>query len=351
MSLTLEPRFKITRSTTRVKAVTTPRRWLVTRVYLPALAITAAGAAFIAIGWISRWGGADFAGTLTSLRVVAIGPVSLVIVGLFMIAERVWPAQQGRPLFARGHRQDVLFTVLNATLTLPFVAALSLSFAAVVRARMPWLTFPRFAALPHGLVIAIIFVAMDGCNWAAHLANHRVRALWRFHELHHSQEDMSVLTVFRTHPFVHFVYLVALIPGIVLIANGGISTALLIAYAGAVGLAHSNIRLGFGPLGRIFVSPNFHRIHHRLEGRQDVNLGFALSIWDHVFKTAVNPTKETVGIATGLPGRPLIVEHGTARPHHLKVFAAQLAAPFRPLNRENMVNRYDVSDNASVPRR
>ena len=349
MSLTLEPRFTITEKVPRTQAVSTTRRRLVSRVYVPALAITSAGAVLIAIGWISKWGGANFAGTLTSLRIVAIGPASLIIVGLFMIAERVWPAQQGRSLFARGHRQDVLFTVLNATLTLPFVAALSLSFAAVVRARMPWLTFPRFAALPHYLVIAIIFVAMDGCNWAAHLANHRVRALWRFHELHHSQEDMSVLTVFRTHPFVHFVYLVALIPGIVLIANGGISTGLLIGYAGAVGLAHSNIRLGFGPLGRIFVSPNFHRIHHRLEGRQDVNLGFALSIWDHVFKTAVNPTKETVGLATGLPGRPLIVEHGSLRPHHLKVFVAQLAAPFRPLNKERMINRYDVADKSVVP--
>jgi sterol desaturase/sphingolipid hydroxylase (fatty acid hydroxylase superfamily) len=349
MSLTIEPRFKITARTARVKGVATSRHWLVSRVYLPTLAITAAAVVLITIGWISRWGGADFAGTLTSLRIVAIGPASLIIVGIFMIAERVWPAQQGRSIFARGYRQDVLYTVLNATLTLPFVAALSLSFAAVVRARMPWLTFPRFAVLPHALVIAIIFVAMDGCNWAAHLANHRVRSLWRFHELHHSQEDMSVLTVFRTHPFVHFVYLVALIPGIVLIANGGISTGLLIAYAGFVGLAHSNIRLGFGPLGRIFVSPNFHRIHHRLEGRQDVNLGFALSIWDHIFKTAVNPTKETVGLATGLPGRPLIVEHGTVRPHHLKVFIAQLAAPFRPLNRESMTNRYDVSDRESVP--
>ena len=349
MSLTLEPRFKITSPASRVKRTTTTRQWLLSRVYLPAVAITFAGAALIAIGWVSKWGGANFADTLTSLRIVAIGPASLLVVGLFMIAERVWPAQQGRSLFARGHRQDLLFTILNATLTLPFVAALSLSFAVVVRTRMPWLTFPRFPALPHYVVIAIIFIAMDGCNWAAHLANHRVRALWRFHELHHSQEDMSVLTVFRTHPFVHFVYLVALIPGIVLIANGGISTGLLIAYAGAVGLAHSNIRLGFGPLDRVFVSPNFHRIHHRLEGRQDVNLGFALSIWDYLFKTAVNPTIETVAIATGLPGRPLIVEHGTVRPHHFKVFTAQLAAPFRSRDREHMINRYDVATEDSVP--
>ena len=73
---------------------------------------------------------------------------------------------------------------------------------------------------------AAIFVAMDGCNWLAHLANHRVRTLWRFHELHHSQEDMSVLTVFRTHPLIHVSYLVALVPGVVLLANGTVSTTL-----------------------------------------------------------------------------------------------------------------------------
>ena len=129
---------------------------------------------------------------------------------------------------------------------------------------------------PAGGRSPLIFVAMDGCNWFAHLANHRVRMLWRFHELHHSQEDMSVLTVFRTHPLIHVSYLIALIPGIVLLANGALPTTLLVIYGGIVAFAHSNTNLGFGPLGRIFVSPNFHRIHHQLDGPQDVNLGFAL---------------------------------------------------------------------------
>jgi hypothetical protein len=79
------------------------------------------------------------------------------------------------------------------------------------------------------------------------------------------------------------------------------------------------------------VSPNFHRIHHRLEGRQDVNLGFALTIWDQLFHTAVFPTPETVRIDTGLPGRPLTVEQAGARPRHLSVLAAQLIGPFRPM--------------------
>lgn len=299
-------------------------------VYVPACAIAIAGALLIAIGWLGHWGGADFKSTFASVQVVATGPATLTMIGVLLVAERIWPAQRRHP-FARGYRQDALYTILNATLTVPFVVALSLSFALVVRTRMPWLTFPRIGALPHVMVVASLFVAMDACNWLAHLANHRVRALWRFHELHHSQEDMSVLTVFRTHPLIHISYLIALVPGIILIANGGIPTALLVVYGGAVALAHSNIRMTFGPLNRIFVSPNYHRIHHRLDARQDVNLGFALTIWDQLFKSAVFPTKETVGIATGLPGRPLIVEHGTVHPRHLAVFVAQLVAPFRPL--------------------
>jgi sterol desaturase/sphingolipid hydroxylase (fatty acid hydroxylase superfamily) len=134
--------------------------------------------------------------------------------------------------------------------------------------------------VPRWIVIAAIIVTMDGCNWAVHLANHRVRTLWRFHELHHSQEDMNVLTVFRTHPLIHVSYLVALLPGLVLLANGALSITVLVVYGGIVAFAHSNTRVGFGPLRRIVVSPNFHRIHHRLNGPQDVNLGFALTIWD-----------------------------------------------------------------------
>jgi sterol desaturase/sphingolipid hydroxylase (fatty acid hydroxylase superfamily) len=287
-------------------------------------------AVLVGTGWADRWGGADFAGSMASLRVVVIGPLTLAIIGVFLIVERVRPAQR-RPLFARGYRQDLLYTVLNATLTVPLVTALTLSFSEVVDRSLPWLVLARIGAVPRWGAIAVIFVAMDGCNWFAHLANHRVRMLWRFHELHHSQEDMSVLTVFRTHPLIHVSYLIALVPGTVLVANGSLPTTLLVVYGGAVAFAHSNTNLGFGPLGRIFVSPNYHRIHHQLDGPQDVNLGFALTIWDQMFHRAVFPTPETIRADTGLPGRPLIVEQSAPRPRHLSVFAAQLVAPFRPV--------------------
>jgi sterol desaturase/sphingolipid hydroxylase (fatty acid hydroxylase superfamily) len=51
-------------------------------------------------------------------------------------------------------------------------------------------------------------------------------------------------------------------------------------------LIHANIRTGFGPLGHVLVSPQFHRIHHSIEARhQDRNFGVILTLWDRVFGT------------------------------------------------------------------
>lgn len=301
------------------------------RVFLPAFSVLAVAVALVGVGWWRHFGGASLGTHASNLRLIVLGPLSMAIIGVILVIERVRPAQR-RPLIARGHRHDLLFTVFNAVLVVPLVAALSLSFSEIARTAMPWIVLPRNGAVPRWAATTAIFVAMDGCNWLAHLANHRVRTLWRFHELHHSQEDMSVLTVFRTHPLIHVSYLVAVVPAIALLANGALPTMLLVIYGAIVAFEHSNTNLGFGPLERIIVSPNYHRIHHKLDGPQDVNLGFALTIWDQLFHLAVFPTPATIRTDTGLPGRPLVVEQAGPRPRHLAVFAAQLVAPFRPMN-------------------
>jgi sterol desaturase/sphingolipid hydroxylase (fatty acid hydroxylase superfamily) len=300
-------------------------------IYLPALLVPALASLLVGAGWATGWGGVDFAGSLSSLRAQTIGPLAVAMIVLFLIVERVRPAQL-RPLVARGHRHDVLFTALNVIVVAPFVTALTLSLSDVVRREAPWVVLPRVGLVPRWGVVVLILVAMDGCNWLAHLANHRVQMLWRFHELHHSQEDMNVLTVFRTHPLIHVSYVLAVVPALVLLANGELPTVLLVVYGGVVAFAHSNTDLSFGPLERVLVSPNYHRIHHRLRGPQDVNLGFTLTIWDQLTHRAIFPTSDTVRADTGLPQRPLRIEQQGSRAHHLAVLAAQLVGPFRPLN-------------------
>src|ERR1017187_5630283 len=155
----------------RTLGASRPRLALSSRIYLPAFSIVAVAVALIAIGWSSRWGGTSFASSMTGLRVVVVGPITLVVLGVFLVVERMRPAQR-RPLFARGYRQDLLYTVLNATLVVPLVTALSLSFAEAARRSIPWIVVPRIGLLPRWVVIAMIIVAMDGCNWLAHFAKH-----------------------------------------------------------------------------------------------------------------------------------------------------------------------------------
>ncbi len=310
------------------------RAFVAQRVYVPALAVPAVALALVAVGWRSGWGGADFGGSVTLLRGIVAGPVTLAIIGVFLVVERRWPAQP-RPIVARGHRHDLMFAVTNALLVVPLGTALTLGATHAVHEAVPWLVLPRMELVPRWIAVALIVVAMDGCNWAVHLANHRWLGLWRFHELHHSQEDLNVLTVFRTHPLIHVSYLGALLPGLVLLNNGAMSVTVLVVYGAMVAFAHSNTLLGFGWLERIFVSPNYHRIHHQLDGPQDVNLGFALTIWDQLFGRAVFPTERTVRADTGIPGRPLVDEYSGPRARHFAVFAAQMVAPFRPYRGSN----------------
>ena len=148
------------------------RQAVSSRVYVPACAIALAAAVLLWVGWTNGWGGADFAGSVLSLRVVVAGPVTLAIIGVFLVVERTWPAQQ-RSMFARGYRHDLLFTVVNALLVVPLVTGLTLAVVHVARTSMPWIVLPRVGVVPRWAAIALIVVAMDFCNWAVHLANHR----------------------------------------------------------------------------------------------------------------------------------------------------------------------------------
>ena len=158
--------------------------------------------------------------------------------------------------------------------------------------------------MPRWVAIALILVAMDGCNWFAHLANHRVRMLWRFHELHHSQEDMSVLTVFRTHPLIHVSYLIALMPGLVLLANGALSITVLVVYGASSPSPTPTPTWASGPSGGSSSARTFTASTTGWTAPRTSTSGSPLTIWDQLFHPAVFPTRETYGSTPGCPVDP-----------------------------------------------
>lgn len=91
------------------------------------------------------------------------------------------------------------------------------------------------------------------------------------------------------------------------------------------------MRWTYGNLGRIFISPAYHRIHHSATGRLDINLGTVFAIWDVLSRRAVFPApdKDTdTVIETGLSGRPIPVEQAGPRPRLARIMLTQLAEPF-----------------------
>jgi sterol desaturase/sphingolipid hydroxylase (fatty acid hydroxylase superfamily) len=308
-------------------ATSPPRSGTQSVVWILALALTGLAAWLVVTGW-EALSGPGFSQALASGQAQMIGPALIAVVVIVFIAELRWPAVR-RPVLARAHVVDAAYLGLFA-LAAPLVVLLNTGFAVILKRHAPFLILGRLPLVPQMLVVALIVVGMDAMNWAAHVANHRSAPLWRFHALHHSQEDMSVLTTFRTHPLSHASYVVALIPALLLQASGAVPAAAVIAYGCFVTLPHANLRWTFGPLRQIVVSPAYHRLHHArgpVAGRSAVNFGFVLVCWDRLAGCAVQPG--SVPAATGLTARPVPVEQSGPVSRIPWVVAAQLTQPWR----------------------
>jgi sterol desaturase/sphingolipid hydroxylase (fatty acid hydroxylase superfamily) len=296
------------------------------------LAVLVVTSVAIWLGWVG-WDALSRSGGLLHALMTAqgrtVGPGLVAVVAVVFLAERRWPAVR-RPLLARAHLVDAGYLALFAIVA-PFVALLNTGFAVTVERHAHFLVLSRLPFLPRVVAMGAILAGIDAMNWVAHVANHRSAALWRLHALHHSQEDMSVFTTFRTHPLAHASYLPALLPALVLGASGAVPNAGLIAYGCLVTLPHANLRWTFGPLGRILVSPAYHRLHHAntpVAGRAAVNFGFVLVCWDRLAGCAVAPSGGAP-IRTGIGGRPVPIEQTAPRYRVGHSVVAQIVQPFR----------------------
>ena len=269
------------------------------------------------LGTVLRAGWAELAAPLLVGLVVLTG-----------VCERIWPAEP-RPVLARGHVQDACFLALHAMVVIPLMTLLSVGSATLIGGHLRWIELRPAQNWPGWLLVPLTIVAMDAANWLAHYADHRFTALWRFHALHHSQEELSVLTSFRAHPLMHTTgFLLASVPVVVLMPARAIDPVLITAYVCVGTLQHANLRWTFGPLGRVLVSPSYHRLHHATD-IQDANLGVVLTIWDVLAGRARFPARANRVGRTGLDGRPVPVEQGDPAAPPLRLMAGQLLEPFQ----------------------
>jgi len=299
-----------------------------TRLSAPSFALAAVTVAVLwaAVADLLRQGRLE--AVLSAGRAELAAPLLVVLVVATGICERIWPAER-RGVLARGHVVDACFLALHALVVIPLMTLLSVGAAVLLNRYAGWIELRSTQHWPVWLLVPLTVVAMDGANWLAHYADHKLGFLWRFHALHHSQEELSVLTSFRAHPLMHTTgFILAAVPVVALMPTRPIAPVVITIYVCLGTLQHANLRWTFGPVGRVVVSPAYHRLHHATD-IQRLNLGVVLTVWDVLAGRAAFPARGDAVGRTGLDGRPVPVEQdGSARPVLLLV-AEQLIEPFQ----------------------
>jgi sterol desaturase/sphingolipid hydroxylase (fatty acid hydroxylase superfamily) len=298
------------------------------RLYLPAFALMAGTVWLLWIGAFTLERSGSLGATLGLGWMELTGPMVVALVAAVLVCERRWPAER-RNVLARGHLHDGAFLALHLLTVVPLMTLLGVAFAELLGSHAKWIEAPWTASWPFWLLLSVTLVLMDGANWLAHWADHRFTLFWRLHAVHHSQEELSVLTSFRAHPFSHVPgFFLATVPVIALMGDRRMAPVLITFYVCLGTLPHANVPWSFGPLGRIIVSPAYHRLHHSIEGTNGLNLGVVLTVWDIFAGRAQFPEKGAPACQTGLPGRPFQTEYTDDGRWHPARILGQLTEPF-----------------------
>ena len=153
------------------------------------------------------------------------------------------------------------------------------------------------------LTIIIGVLALDFSSWLVHWVMHKVKVLWGFHLVHHTDNTVDVTTGLRHHPGDSilrggFFLLLIFFSGAPMYSVMIYQTLLVLATA----FTHANISLPKKldtVLSYVLVSPNMHKVHHHWkQPYTDSNYGGVFSIWDRLFGTykALDPKEIRYGL-------------------------------------------------------
>ena len=170
-------------------------------------------------------------------------------------------------------------------------------------------------------VTVLLFLGYELGYWFNHWLSHKVPFLWEFHKVHHTAEVLTPITNFRVHPVYSWIF--ANILAFSAAVAGGLGNYLFgnTSYQYAINdtnmilvifihtyvhLQHSHMWIAFtGALGRIFVSPAHHQVHHSGNPKHfNKNFGSCLALWDWMFGTLYVPQKEREPLVFGFAGNP-----------------------------------------------
>lgn len=207
---------------------------------------------------------------------------------IFWVAEGLYPLRDFH--YNKWQHSKVNFVLLATTILI------NVGFGLATTGIFEWTGQHKFGvfnmlAWPIWLELLLAIMVLDfTAQYLVHYLLHKVKFMWKFHTVHHSDTAVDVTTGTRHHPgdFImrESFALVAIIIFGMPIAFYLIYRILTIFFTY---LTHANLKLPSRidkAMSIIFISPNMHKFHHHFERPwTDTNYGNIFSIWDHIFGT------------------------------------------------------------------
>jgi len=193
----------------------------------------------------------------TLLALLASGTRLRVAEAIGLGALEKWrPATPGQPTLRRGVALDVAYSYLAPVIIYPAVYGTIRLLGHMHAVRGP---FGQLGFV--GQVVLAVVIGDFVAYWKHRLLH--TRLLWPFHAAHHSSAEVDWLSNERVHPVESAINAILQATTLVLLgfapAAIGLAVAIRQTYSA---FTHANVRLPFGRLGWLFVSPHHHRWHH-----------------------------------------------------------------------------------------
>jgi sterol desaturase/sphingolipid hydroxylase (fatty acid hydroxylase superfamily) len=163
----------------------------------------------------------------------------------------------------------------------------------------------RLVPLPYAAEFVAGFLLMDLTFYYWHRANHVFPFFWRFHNVHHVDQDLDVSTSFRFH-FGEVLYSLGFRTLQVYLIGISLFTYLIyeLIFQCATMFHHSNVRLPITFerwLNKIVVTPRMHGIHHSIvKDETNSNYSVIFRWWDLMHGTLRLNVKQS-DVVIGVP--------------------------------------------------
>lgn len=215
-----------------------------------------------------------------------------------------WLIESAKPLFKLDY-QKWNHAWLNFFFTCTTILVnFSMAFLLLLTAN--WVTIQQFGLLSWIPIPNVFFYTLIGLMlldligaYLAHWVQHRVKWMWRFHLIHHTDTWVDTTTANRHHPgesVIRFVFTMLA----TLIVGAPMWMVFFYQSLSVVFSQFNHANFSFSSkvdrwLSYFIISPNMHKVHHHyLLPYTDSNYGNIFSVWDRIFGTFSYFDKEKI---------------------------------------------------------